>query len=128
MLFRPIRINREITLQTYDNTYNTPKATEENRAQHRKFNTERFGDEHCDETLGGLHLGENYAEFRAKNTKSNKWELIDQLTDNKMLWMFGENAERSGLIPTYHGMQHNPGKDLNTRYSIIFDLQARYKQ
>jgi hypothetical protein len=108
--------------------YNTPIATEETRVQHRKFNTERFGDEHCDETLGGLHLGENYAEFRAKNTKSNKWELIHQLTENKMLWMFGENAERSGLIPTYHGMQHNPGKDLNTRYSIIFDLQARYKQ
>ena len=73
--------------------YNTPKATEENRAQHRKFNTERFGDEHCDETLGGLHLGENYAEFRAKNTKSNKWELIDQLADNKMLWMFGERMQ-----------------------------------
>ena len=108
--------------------YNTPKATEDNRTQHRKFNTERFGDEHCDETLGGLHLGENYAEFRAKNTKSNEWELIHQLADNKMLWMFGENAERSGLIPTYHGMQHNPDKDLNTRYSIIFDLQARYKQ
>ena len=108
--------------------YNTPIATEETRVQHRKFNTERFGDEHCDETLGGLHLGENYAEFRAKNTKSNKWELIHQLTENKMLWMFGENAERSGLIPTYHGMQHNPGKDLNTRYSIIFDLQARYKK
>ena len=59
--------------------YNTPIATEQNRVQHRKFNTERFGDEHCDETLGGLHLGENYAEFRAKNTKSNKWELIHQL-------------------------------------------------
>ena len=37
--------------------YNNPSATEKNIVEHRKWNTERFGDEHFDETLGGLHLG-----------------------------------------------------------------------
>lgn len=107
--------------------YTVPVATDENRADHRKHNTERFGDEHCDETLGGLHLGENFTEFHAKNTATNDWEFITDLDKNSMLWMFGEHSERSGWIPTYHGMTHNPDKNLNQRYSIIFDLQARYK-
>lgn len=107
--------------------YNNPYATEDNITEHRKWNTERFGDEHCDETLGGLHLGENIIEFRAKNTKTQEWEFIDKLEENNTLWMFGEHAERSGWIPTYHGMTHNPINTNKNRYSIIFDLQARYK-
>lgn len=106
--------------------YNVPTATDETRVAHRKHNTERFGDEHCDETLGGLHLGENFVEFHAKNTSSGVWEHIDGLEQNSMLWMFGEHAERSGWIPTYHGMTHNSDPQHDTRYSIIFDLQARY--
>ena len=107
--------------------YNNPSATEKNIVEHRKWNTERFGDEHFDETLGGLHLGENYSEFRAKNETTNKWEIIKELTENKKMWMFGEHAQQSGWIPTTHGMSHNPQTDLKDRYSIIFDLQARYK-
>ncbi|MDA9992381.1 hypothetical protein N9E03_01715 [bacterium] len=107
--------------------YNNPSATEENIVEHRKWNTERFGDEHFDETLGGLHLGENYSEFKAKNETTNKWEIITELTKNKKMWMHGEHAQQSGWIPTTHGMSHNPQKDLKDRYSIIFDLQARYK-
>ena len=107
--------------------YNTSNATKENIVEHRKWNTERFGDEHFDETLGGLHLGENYSEFRALNTKTNKWEIIKELTKNKQMWMFGEHSQLSGWIPTTHGMIHNPQQDLEERYSIIFDLQARYK-
>ena len=106
--------------------YNVPTATDETRVNHRKHNTERFGDEHCDETLGGLHLGENFVEFHAKNTASGTWEYIDGLEQNSMLWMFGEHAERSGWIPTYHGMTHNSDPQHDVRYSIIFDLQARY--
>ena len=108
--------------------YNTPSATEKNRTEHRKHNSIRFGDDHCDETLGGLHLGENYSEFWAKNTKTNERNMITELADNKMLWMHGEHAEQSGWIPTYHGMQHNPKNELGDRYSIIMDLQVRYKQ
>tara|TARA_B100000035_G_C21036674_1_gene571382 strand:- start:5738 stop:6583 length:846 start_codon:yes stop_codon:yes gene_type:complete len=106
--------------------YNVPTAEENTRVEHRKHNTERFGDEHCDETLGGLHLGENFIEFHAKNTLNSSWEHIDGLEQNSMLWMFGEHAERSGWIPTYHGMTHNSNPQHDTRYSIIFDLQARY--
>ena len=107
--------------------YNTPSATEKNRVEHRKHNSKRFGREHCDETLGGLHLGENYSEFYAKNTKTKERNMITDLTKNKMLWMHSEHAEQSGWIPTYHGTKHNPQEDLGDRYSIIMDLQVRYK-
>lgn len=107
--------------------YTVPVATDENRVAHRKHNTERFGDEHCDETLGGLHLGENFTEFHAKNPSTGKWDFIPGLDQNSMLWMFGEHSERSGWIPTVHGMTHNRAPLFNQRYSIIFDLQARYK-
>ena len=107
--------------------YNTPSATEKNRTEHRKHNSIRFGNEHCDETLAGLHLGENYSEFWAKNTKTNERDMITELADNKMLIMHGEHSEQSGWIPTYHGMQHNSQDDLGDRYSIIMDLQVRYK-
>ena len=53
--------------------------------------------------------------------------MITELADNKMLIMHGEHSEQSGWIPTYHGMQHNPQEDLGDRYSIIMDLQVRYK-
>jgi len=108
-------------------SYNIPSATEKNRIEHRKHCSERFGDEHCDETLGGLHLGENYSEFWAKNTKTNEKDIITDLAENKMLWMHGEHAEQSGFIPTFHGTIHNPQEDLDVRYSIIMDLQVRYK-
>ena len=44
-----------------------------------------------------------------------------------MLWMHGEHAKQSGFIPTFHGMIHNPQEELKERYSIIMDLQVRYK-
>lgn len=108
--------------------YTVPVATDETRVAHRKHNTERFGDEHCDETLGGLHLGENFEEFHAKNTATGEWQHIPGLDGNSMLWMFGEDSERSNWIPTYHGMTHNSDPQHDQRYSIIFDLQARYKE
>jgi hypothetical protein len=107
--------------------YTTPTATDETRVLHRKHNTERFGDEHCDETLGGLHLGENYVEFQVKNPVTGSWDFIPCLAKSSTLWFFGEYSERSGWSPTYHRMTHNRAPKLGTRYSIIFDLQARYK-
>ena len=109
-------------------SYNVPSATEKNRTEHRKHCSSRFGDEHCDETLGGLHLGENYSEFWAKNTKTNEKDIITELAENKMLWMHGEHTEQSGFIPTYHGVEHNPQEDLEERYSIIIGLQVNYKK
>lgn len=108
--------------------YTVPVATDDaSRTAHRKHNTERFGDEHCDETLGGLHLGENFTEFHAKNTLTGEWDTIPGLDEHSMMWMFGEHSERSGWQPCVHGMTHNHTPLYNQRYSIIFDLQARYK-
>lgn len=106
--------------------YTTPTADDTNRVAHRKHNTERFGDSHCDETLGGLHLGENYQEFQVKNPQG-KWEYVPGLVKNDTLWFFGEFSERSNWNPTYHRMVLNVNPAHGTRYSIIFDLQARYK-
>jgi hypothetical protein len=107
--------------------YSTPCATPEQVTEHRKHCSLRYGRRHCDETLGGLHLGENYSEFWAENTKTKEQNMITELADDKMLWMHGEDSEQSGWIPTYHGVVHNPQNDLGDRYSIIIDLQARYK-
>lgn len=107
--------------------YSHPTATEETIKEHRAHNTERFGDVHCDETLGGLHLGENYVEFYIENHLTGERKSVAGLDENKMLWFFGEHSQKSNWQPSMHGMQHNPADGLGTRYSIIFDLQARYK-
>lgn len=107
--------------------YVCPTADETNITEHRKHNTERFGPDHCDETLCGLHLGENVTEFEYKNTLTEEWEPAN-ITDNKLLMFFSEHAEKSGWKPIYHRMIHNPDTNEKIRYSIIFDLQARYKE
>lgn len=106
--------------------YSHPTATEETIVEHRKHNTERFGDIHCDETLCGLHLGENYVEFYIENHLTGERKHVEGLDQNKALQFFGEFSQQSGWQPGYHGMMHNPNTNLGTRYSIIFDLQARY--
>lgn len=107
--------------------YSHPTATKENIKEHRAHNTERFGDIHCDETLCGIHLGENYVEFYIENHLTGERKSVEGLDNNNALLFFGEHSERSGWKPSMHGMQHNPADGLGTRYSIIFDLQARYK-
>jgi hypothetical protein len=107
--------------------YSHPSANQGNIVDHKKHNTERFGDIHCDETLGGLHLGENVVEFYIENHLTNERKSVEGLSNNNTLWFFGEFSERSGWQPSMHGMQHNAEDDTWKRYSIIFDLQARYK-
>ena len=107
--------------------YSTPTANEDNFIKHREHNTLRFGPEHCDETIGGLHMGENYNELEAQHPTSKQWTGVPELTEPKSLWMFGEHSERTGWTPTYHRMTHNPDPYIEgKRYSIIFDLQARF--
>jgi len=105
--------------------YSTPTATPDTVTAHREHNTQRFGPEHCDETLAGLHLGENYQEFQTQDANGN-WNYHPGLSGSDMLWMHGEHSIASGFSPTYHRMIHNPDNWLGTRYSIIFDLQVRY--
>jgi hypothetical protein len=107
--------------------YSHPTANAGNIIDHKKHNTERFGDIHCDETLGGLHLGENVVEFYIENHLTNERKSVDGLSNNNTLWFFGEFSERSGWQPSMHGMAHNKNDNTWKRYSIIFDLQARYK-
>ena len=102
--------------------YDYPTATEADYHEQRKFNTDSFGPDHCDETLGGFHIGENQMEFQAANTKTGDWEYIQDLDKNNTLWMFGEYGEKDGWIPTYHRMIHNPDPTFGTRYSIIVNL------
>ena len=104
--------------------YSTPKATDENVMEHRAFNTNRFGDSHCDETFAGLHLGENFIEFQAQNIVTENWEYVNGLSDSSMLWMFGEDAQSCDWKSTFHRMIPSPDTK-DTRYSIIFDLQGR---
>ena len=106
--------------------YSHPTANAGNIIDHKKHNTDRFGDIHCDETLGGLHLGENVVEFYIEDHISKERDYVKELSENNTLWFFGEFSERSGWQPSMHGMKHNPSDDTWKRYSIIFDLQARY--
>lgn len=106
--------------------YSHPTADDSNITEHRKHNTERFGDSHCDETLCGIHMGENIQEFEALNTCTDEWMPVN-LTGSEFLFFFSEHGEQSGWKPTYHRMIHQPNTELQTRYVIIFDLQARYK-
>ena len=107
--------------------YSHPTANAGNILEHKKHNTERFGDIHCDETLGGLHLGENVVEFYIENHITKERKYVKELSENNTLWFFGEYSERSGWQPSMHGMMHNSDNKIGKRYSIIFDLQARYK-
>ena len=107
--------------------YSCPTANADNIRAHLAFNTSRFGDSHCDETLCGLHMGENIQEVEAQSTLTKEW-IPAKLVDSQFLFMFSEHAERSGWTPTYHRMIPNKETNLTTRYVIVFDLQARYKE
>jgi|14_taG_2_1085336.scaffolds.fasta_scaffold00061_22 hypothetical protein len=107
--------------------YSNPTANAGNIMEHKKHNTDRFGPTHCDETLGGLHLGENVVEFYVEDHITKECKHVTELSENNILWFFGEFSERSGWQPSMHGMKHNPSDDTWKRYSIVFDLQARYK-
>jgi len=106
--------------------YSTPCATDDNVVEHRKFNTDRFGPSHCDEALLGLHVGESIKEIQTRNHVTGEWTY---LPDNETsLLLFGEDAAKSDWDPTYHRMIHNPnGGSSDSRYVILIDYQARYK-
>jgi len=105
--------------------YSTPTATADNVVEHRKFNTERFGPSHIDETMLGLHLGENIQEVQTQNTVTGEWSFLPK--DSAVL-LFSEFAEQSGWNPTYHRMIHNTnGGSSDKRYVVAIDWQPRYK-
>ena len=109
--------------------YSTPLATDDNRDDHRAFCMERFGDEHCDEALLGLHLGESVIEFEGQNCTTGEWSEVDGLDSDTGVFLFSEFAERSGWKPTFHRMIPHPDRwgDAASRYVIVVDYQGRYK-
>lgn len=106
--------------------YACPFATKENSIEQRTLNTEIWGPSHCDETLGGIHLGENVQEFQASFTgEDGPYQYFDELMDNQYMFFFGEESEKFGHMPTFHRMIPHPTEPSSTRYSIIMDLVAK---
>ena len=108
--------------------YDCPFATDENSYEQRVYNTNVWGPTHCDESLGGLHLGEDVQEFQASYTgEEGEYSYIPGLMKNKTLFFFGEDSQEFGHQPTYHRVIPNPNETKVSRYSIIIDLIAREK-
>jgi hypothetical protein len=109
--------------------YDCPFATSENAYEQRVFNTNIWGPTHCDETLGGLHLGEDVQEFQASYTgEDGEYMYIPDLMKNSTLFFFGEDSVEFGHTPTYHRVIPNPTETKVSRYSIIIDLIAKEKE
>lgn len=104
--------------------YACPFATDENRIEMRNFNTKVWGKSHCDETLGGIHFGEDVQEFRySTNGAIGPYDYSDGLMKDEYMFFYGEEAKRFGHTPTYHQMFPHPTEPSSTRYSIIMDLE-----
>jgi len=102
--------------------YSTPYATDETVVEHRKFNTERFGQTHCDEVLFSMHLGETIIEFQTQNNITDDWSFLPDSDTSALL--FGEFAESYGWNPTYHQMIHNTNNgSSDKRYVILVDYR-----
>jgi hypothetical protein len=107
--------------------YSCPTANEENFTEHRAHCTDRFGPNHLDETLCGLHMGENIQEFEAEDPATGLWHQVPELSQDKFNLHWGEQCDQAGWIPTPHRMIHNPDPYIEgPRYVFVFDLQARY--
>lgn len=108
--------------------YACPFATPETAIEQRSNNTNIWGPSHADETLGGLHLGEDVQEFQASYTgQDGEYNYVPGLTDNHYMFFYGEESVQYNHIPTFHRMIPHPTNPSSTRYSIIIDLDAREK-
>lgn len=115
------KISLLLMLIEYSNENIPEGKTEE---EYWKWNFEKFGTPHCDDTLGGLHLGENIPAFYIdKDAK----RVYHDLTDGNTLWFWGQYSEASGQEPTIHGVEYLNNSNGKKRYSVIFNLQAEYK-
>lgn len=123
-LFPGARIEHELNPSLSLIQYECPFATEESIMQMKEYSTVAWGPEHCDGTLGALHLGENIQEFQARD-KNGEYKYVDELMNNHSLWFFGDLSRQYGWDPVYHRMIFNPNDRTFTRYSIIFNLYVK---
>lgn len=100
--------------------YDVPKNVDYHSYMH--WNFEQFGNDHVDENLGALHLGENQTAFYAFDGDEKK--NFPELKHANTFWTWGEYAEYSGLTPTIHGVEYFGGQ--GPRYSIIYNLEVEY--
>lgn len=110
----------QLMLIEYSNNY-IPEGKEDD---YWSWNFEKFGLPHCDESLGGLHLGENLTGFYIDKPTER---VYYDLTKDKTLWFWGQEAEASGFIPTTHGVEYLKNSNGKNRYSVIFNLKSRRK-
>tara|TARA_Y100001949_G_C15828390_1_gene260928 strand:- start:174 stop:659 length:486 start_codon:yes stop_codon:yes gene_type:complete len=123
-----VNIQRQLNLIRYA----CPDATDETLAQHRAVSSDRFGVDHIDETLFGLHLGESQPEIHAKPDNDHE-DHEDQSTyvkvnlDNgKILFLCGEWASSIKKVKaTNHRLFYNNNYSAPVRYSLILDLTYR---
>ena len=102
--------------------YTSMSAKDGNDSDIAKFGTNLWGVQHSDDTLGGLHLGEDVKEFHA--LYNNEYKSFDELSDNHTLFFFGQDAEKHGILPTIHGMVPHPNIVSTVRHSIIINLET----
>jgi hypothetical protein len=106
--------------------YACPFANDDNAIEMRTFNTNVWGPEHCDETVAGLHVGENVREFQASYTgEDGEYLYVPELMDDHYFFFYGEESQQFGYTPIYHRMVPHDSEPSSTRYSIIIDLETR---
>ena len=104
-------------------------ATDETLAQHRAVSSDRFGTDHVDETLFGLHLGESHPELHAKphneheDHEDQSTYLKVNLDKGKILFLCGEwSSSIKKVKATNHRLFYNNDYSAPVRYSLILDL------
>ena len=110
----------QLMLIEYSN--NSVPAGEEDR--YWTWNFEKFGLPHSDESLGGLHLGENLPGFYIDDCMGRTF--YNPSTDDT-LWFWGQESVDSGYEPTVHGVEYLNNSNGENRYSVIFNLKAKRK-
>ena len=111
----------QLMLIEYSNSFIPSNSTVD---EYWSWNFEKFGLPHCDESLGGLHLGENLEGFYID--KSDKRVYYD-LTKDDTVWFWGQEAAASGCEPTVHGVEYLNNSNGKNRYSVIFNLKTKRK-
>ena len=93
---------------------------------HRRESSDRFGVDHIDGTLFGLHLGESHPEIHAKPDGADEYVKPD-LTGNKVLLLVGEHAaDLMNGRGTDHRLFYNGDYLAKSRYSLILDITLRF--
>jgi len=104
--------------------YSNNSVPEGEEDRYWDWNFEKFGLPHADESLGGLHLGENLPGFYIDDCMGRTF--FNPSTEDT-LWFYGQESTDSGYEPTVHGVEYLNNSNGENRYSVIFNLKAKRK-